>query len=881
MLDKKFEPTKIESQLYEQWENSGCFASDPQSKKQSYTILMPPPNVTGSLHIGHALNHTLQDILIRYHRMQGYDTLWQPGTDHAGIATQMVVERQMDAEGISRHDLGREKFLERVWKWKEHSGGTIVSQLRRLGISPDWQRERFTMDEGLSEAVRQVFVKLYQEGLIYKDKRLVNWDCKLHTAISDLEVENVEAQGKMWRFRFPLADNPNEHVIIATTRPETMYGDTAIAVHPDDPRFSHLIGKHIMHPARNTEVPIIGDLHADPEKGTGALKVTPAHDFNDFEIGKRHNLSMISIFDINAKMNENTPQEVQGMTREQAREFVIAKLDALGLYDGADDHQMTIPYSERTNVIVEPMLTDQWFVDAETLAGPAIDAVRSGKTKFVPETWSKTYFQWLENIQPWCISRQLWWGHRIPAWYGPDGHVFVAHSQQEAESQALEHYKENLLLTQDEDVLDTWFSSALWPFSTLGWPQETPELAKYYPTSTLVTAHDIIFFWVARMMMMGIHFMKDIPFKEVYITALVRDEKGQKMSKSKGNVIDPLEFMDVYGADAVRFSLASLAGPGRSVNFSKNQVEGYRNFATKIWNATRFLDHNECKYDSSFDITTCKLALNHWVVGELSKAVIAVEECLKSYRFDEASLALYHFVWGTYCDWYIEFAKPILNGSDLEQKHEIQKASVWVLAKILHIVHPFMPFITEKLWQHLSNSDQLLMIQDWPNDVHDLFENESAAKEIDWLRDLVSEIRAARNDAGIPASAQLVLHGVQLEAETQVKILKHKMIILQMARLSDIDFAAIDVAASIQVIQGQDTYALAIGDVIDLADERKRLVASVAELNQEIASLDKKLSNADFVAKAPAEIIEKNNSRKEEAQQKLAKFEQALSRLGA
>ncbi|MBL0941109.1 MAG: valine--tRNA ligase [Alphaproteobacteria bacterium] len=587
MLEKTYHPSSIESTQYARWEASKAFTFQADSTAQPYTIMMPPPNVTGSLHMGHALNHTLQDILVRYMRMKGFNVLWQPGTDHAGIATQMVVERQMDTEGLTRHDLGRKKFIDRVWTWKAQSGGTIVSQLKRLGISADWSRERFTMDDGLSLAVNRVFADLYQQGLIYKDKRLVNWDPKLHTAVSDLEVNNVESQGHMWYIRYPIHGEKDHFITIATTRPETLLGDTAVAIHPEDKRYQHLVGKSVVVPLVGRLISIISDEHCDPEKGTGVVKITPAHDFNDFAVGKRHNLPSINIFDENACLNDEAPEDLRGLDRFVARKAIVSKLESLGLLDKVEAIVHTLPYGERSEVIIEPRLTDQWYVNAKVLAEPAIRAVQDGKMSFIPENWATTYFEWLNNIEPWCISRQLWWGHRIPAWYGPDGTIFAAMNEAEAQEQAQKHYGKTVSLNQDEDVLDTWFSSALWPFSTLGWPNQTPELKICYPTQVLVTGHDIIFFWVARMMMMGLHFTGQVPFEKVYITALVRDEKGQKMSKSKGNIVDPLEFMDKYGADALRFALAALAGPGRDINFSISQVEGYRNFATKIWNAFR------------------------------------------------------------------------------------------------------------------------------------------------------------------------------------------------------------------------------------------------------------------------------------------------------
>ena len=664
MLSKTYTPSEVENRQYDNWESGGTFLCGQKAEADPYTIVIPPPNVTGSLHMGHALNNTLQDILIRFRRMKGDDALWQPGTDHAGIATQMVVERQLEVEGKSRHDLGRDAFIDRIWKWREESGGTIIEQLRRLGASCDWSRERFTMDEGLSAAVRKVFVQLYREGLIYRDKRLVNWDPKLHTAISDLEVEQRETNGNLWYFKYPIEGKDNQYLTVATTRPETLLGDTAVAVHPEDERYSNLIGKSCRLPIADRSIVIVADEYSDPEKGSGAVKITPAHDFNDFEVGRRHNLEMINIFDRNARLNENVPADYQGLDRFVARDKVVAHMDNLGLLEKVDDNEMTVPYGDRSGVVIEPWLTDQWFVDAKTLAEPAVRAIEEGRTKFVPKYWENTYFEWMKNIQPWCVSRQIWWGHQIPAWFGPDGEIFVELTEAEALTSAQKFYGKPTDLSRDQDVLDTWFSSALWPFSTLGWPAETPELNKYYPTDVLVTGFDIIFFWVARMMMMGLHFMKEVPFHTVYIHALVRDEKGQKMSKSKGNVMDPLELIDKFGADALRMTLAAHAAQGRDIKLSENRVEGYRNFATKLWNAARFCEMNGCVYSPSFDPTGCKLAVNQWIGKKVSETVSQVEAGISEYRFNEAAGAIYQFTWGTFCDWYLEFAKPILQNDE-------------------------------------------------------------------------------------------------------------------------------------------------------------------------------------------------------------------------
>ncbi len=712
MIEKTYNHADIEPRISKSWEEAQAFRAghalsvNPEAKP--FSIVIPPPNVTGSLHMGHALNNTLQDVLARFERMRGRDVLWQPGTDHAGIATQSLVERQlMEKQEPGRRELGREEFLKRVWAWKEHSGGTIVNQLKRLGASCDWSRERFTMDEGLSRAVIKVFVDLYNQGLIYKDKRLVNWDPKLQTAISDLEVVPVETKGHLWYFKYPIKDAgelEQKFIVVATTRPETMLGDTAVAVNPEDERWKPYVGKTVILPLVGREIPIVADEYADPEQGTGAVKITPAHDFNDFEVGRRHNLELINILTETGKLNDNVPEAYRGMDRFAARKKVVADLEALELVEKIEPYVLKVPYGDRSHDVIEPFLTDQWYVDAKTLAQPALEVVREGKTQFIPENWRNVYFQWLENIQPWCISRQLWWGHQIPAWYGPDRHIFVAHDEQEAQKLAKKHYGKDVELERDEDVLDTWFSSALWPFSTLGWPDKTPELERYYPTSVLVTGFDIIFFWVARMMMMGVHFMKEVPFHDVYIHALVRDEKGAKMSKSKGNVVDPLHVMEDYGADALRFTMAAMAAQGRDIKLSMQRIEGYRNFATKLWNAARFCEMNGCLRRADFDPSKAKTTLNKWIYAEAKTTAAAVTEAIENYRFNDAASEVYRFVWNRFCDWYVEFAKPVFMGPDEAAKAETQAMAAWALDEILKLLHPFMPFVTEELWAVLAET---------------------------------------------------------------------------------------------------------------------------------------------------------------------------------
>ncbi|HVZ69974.1 MAG TPA: valine--tRNA ligase, partial [Rhizomicrobium sp.] len=713
MLDKTFNPQDVERRIYAEWMASGAFRAGRRPDAEPFCIVIPPPNVTGRLHIGHALNNTLQDALARFERMRGKDVLWQPGMDHAGIATQLVVERQLAERQQSRVKMGREKFLEAVWKWKDESGGAIGEQLRRLGASADWSRERFTMDEGLSRAVLKVFVELYKQGLIYKDKRLVNWDPRLQTAVSDLEVENIDIKGHLWHIKYPIEGQMGQFLTVATTRPETMLGDTAIAVHPDDARYKHLIGKNVILPLANRAIPIIADEYSDPEKGTGAVKITPGHDFNDFEVGKRHNLPLINILNKDGTLNDNVPEAYRGLDRFEARKTIVADLDALDLIDKTEPITHSVPHDEKTKtVVLEPYLTEQWYLNVKPLAEKAIAAVEDGRTKFVPENWANVYFNWLRNIHPWCISRQLWWGHQIPAWYDADGKIYVAESEAEAQKQA-----GGKQLARDPDVLDTWFSSALWPFSTLGWPDETPELKRFYPTSVLVTGFDIIFFWVARMMMMGLHFMNDVPFHTVFIHTRVLDEKGQKMSKTKGNVVDPLELIDEFGADALRFTLALAAGQGRDMRIGPSRVEVNRNFATKLWNAARFCEMNECVSRDDFDPAKVSLTANRWIVAETAKTAAEVTRNFEALRFNEAAGAVYHFVYDTFCDWYLEITKPIFNQGDEPQKAETRATAAWARDRILEILHPFMPFITEELWARTASTPRksLLIESPWPD----------------------------------------------------------------------------------------------------------------------------------------------------------------------
>ena len=873
MLNKTYNPEEIESRWYEASEAAGAFACDPSSDKTPYTIMMPPPNVTGSLHMGHALTFTLQDVLIRYHRMRGYDALWQPGMDHAGIATQMVVERKLAADGINRRDLGRDAFIEKIWEWKAESGGMIEHQQRHLGASADWPRSRFTMDEGLSDAVRKVFVKLHKDGLIYRDKRLVNWDPKLLTAISDLEVEQKEQLGKMWQLHYPVAGEDGRFITVATTRPETMLGDMAVAVHPDDERYQDLIGKMVLLPLVGREIPIIADSYSDPEKGTGAVKITPAHDFNDFEVGKRHNLEMVNIFDQHAALNENVPDAYQGLDRFEARDKVLADLDALGLVGEIDDNQMTVPHGDRSGVVIEPWLMDQWYVDAARLAAPSIQAVKEGRTRFVPERWSKTYFEWMNNIQPWCVSRQLWWGHRIPAWYGPDGTAFVELDEATAIEAAKAHYGQDVELIQDEDVLDTWFSSALWPFTTIGWPEETAELKRYYPGNVLVTGFDIIFFWVARMMMMGVYFMDgEVPFKDVYIHALVRDEKGQKMSKSKGNVLDPLDLTATYGADALRFTLTAMAAQGRDLKLSINRIESYRNFATKIWNAARFLEFNELdgKSYAAFDLSSASLPVNQWIINKLSNAADGVAKSIDAYRFNEAADQIYQFIWNDYCDWYLEFIKPVLKESD-----ETQKTAVAVLRAALQILHPMMPFITEELNEKIFASDEMLITSSWPE--LPSFDQDT---QIDFVIDVISEIRTMRAEMNVPLSAKpdLLLRGMNDEQAHVISEMESS--ILRLARLSSVKAHQDEMPKqSARTSLAQVDLALPLAGILDFEAEKARLEKEIKATSGEIEKISKKLSNEGFIAKAPEAVIEENRRRLAEEEARKTGLEAALKRV--
>lgn len=928
-LPKHFDHAEAEARLYAAWEEAGCF--EPSGVGEPYCVVIPPPNVTGSLHMGHALNNTLQDILIRFERMRGKDTLWQVGTDHAGIATQMVVERQMaERDEPGRRDIGRDAFIQKVWDWKAQSAGTIQNQLRRLGASCDWTRERFTMDDGLSAAVRKVFVQLYKDGLIYRDKRLVNWDPKFLTAISDLEVESRDVNGHMWHFKYPLADGKTyeyiekdadgtvtlreerDYISIATTRPETMLGDGAVAVHPDDERYAAIVGTYCEIPVGPKEhrrlIPIITDEYPDPDFGSGAVKITGAHDFNDYEVAKRNNIPLYRLMDEQARMRADgapygdesakamdiaqrglhpddeidvinlVPDAYRGLDRYDARKKVIAEIDAEGLMIKVEDKSIQQPFGDRSGVVIEPMLTDQWYVDAKTLAQPALKAVHDGQTRFIPESWDKTYYNWLNDIQPWCISRQLWWGHQIPVWYGPDKTVFCDETAAGAHAQAEAHYGAPAELVQDEDVLDTWFSSALWPFSTLGWPEETEALDKYYPTATLSTAFDIIFFWVARMMMMGLYFKKDVPFKDVYIHAIVRDEKGQKMSKSKGNVIDPLVKMDEYGTDSLRFTLAAMAAPGRDVKLADSRIEGYRNFRTKLWNAARFAQMNECAAPAGFDPATVSTALNRWIVHEAGQAEQAVTAAIEAYRFNDAANAIYQFTWNIYCDWFLEFAKPVFQGDDEAAKAETRATGAWALDRILTLLHPFMPYVTEEIWAETGERDKFLMLSAWTAPV---IENADAAADLQYVIRLVSEIRSVRTEMNVPPSAKLPLVALEVAPATQARLDGFADLIGRVARIDTIDQATTPPKGAAQIVVDGETFALPIADFIDLAAEMARLGKSIEKTQGEIDKIDKQLGNAKFVERAPAAVVDEKKELRADYTGTLENLTAALARLEA
>ena len=888
LIDKTFSPAEFEQRWYAHWEDAGAFRPA-RPDAAPFTIIIPPPNVTGSLHIGHALDNTLQDVLIRWHRLNGRDARWVVGTDHAGIATQMVVERQLAEAGKpDRKAMGRADFLKTVWAWKESSGGTITQQLRRLGASCDWANERFTMDEGFNKAVTRVFVTLFNEGLLYRDKRLVNWDPKLKTAISDLEVETREVAGTFTHIRYPLADgvtlaDGRNHIIVATTRPETMLGDTAVAVNASDERYQSVIGKFVKLPITGRLIPIVADDHADPELGSGAVKITPAHDFNDFEVGKRHGMTPINIFDADARIiaADGIPTDYVGMDRFDARKKVVADLEALEAVELIEAKTIQMPYGDRSGVVVEPWLTDQWYVNAGELAKPALAAVKSGATQFVPKTWEKTYFNWMENIQPWCVSRQLWWGHQIPAWYGPDGRCFVAEDEAAAQAQA-----GDVVLTRDEDVLDTWFSSALWPFATLGWPDNTEDLARHYPGDVLVTGFDIIFFWVARMMMQGIHFMDDVPpFKTVYCHGLVRDSKGAKMSKSKGNTVDPLVLVDKFGADALRFTLTAMESQGRDIKLDEKRVEGYRNFATKLWNAARFCQSNGITGSASKAPPPAQNAVNRWIIGEVAATARALETAIATFRFDAYADAIYSFAWNRFCDWYLELTKPLLaapaegatqNAADAAIAAETRAVSGWALDQILVMLHPVMPFLTEELWHKLAPRAHDLIVADWV--AADLPVDAAASADIEWLIGLVSEVRSARTELNVPPGAKLGYAVEGAGTETLARLASNAAAIERLARI--VPTSDVAEGGRLQLVHAGATYVLPLAGIIDLAAEKARLEKAIATASKERDALANRLNSPGFAEKAKPEAVEKAREDHAARSAEAERLGAALARLG-
>ncbi len=922
-MDKSYEPHSIEQRWYQTWEQNGWFApaSDTGANADAYCIMIPPPNVTGSLHMGHAFQDTIMDALIRYNRMAGKNTLWQPGTDHAGIATQMVVERRLLAQGKTRHDLGRENFLDEVWKWKGESGGTITRQLRRMGASPDWSKERFTMDEGLNDAVKEVFVRLYSEGLIYRGKRLVNWDPVLHTAVSDLEVISEEENGYMWHFRYPLSDGSG-HLVVATTRPETMLGDSAVAVNPEDERYKHLIGKTVTLPLVGREIPIIADDYVDLEFGTGCVKITPAHDFNDYAVGQRHNLPQINVFTIDAKINDNAPEQYRGLDRYEARDQIVRDLKELELVEKIDDHKLMVPRGDRSHSVIEPLLTDQWYVKVAPLAAEAIKVVEDGRIRFVPDNWKNTYFDWMHKIEDWCISRQIWWGHRIPAWYDAQGNVYVGRSEAEVREQHKLGF--DVALKQDEDVLDTWFSSALWPFSTLGWPQQTEALKTFYPTSVLVTGFDIIFFWVARMIMMGLKFMGDVPFREVYIHGLVRDAHGQKMSKSKGNVLDPIDLIDgidletlvqkrttglmqpemakkiekqtraefpdgikPYGTDALRFTFAALASTGRDINFDTGRIEGYRNFCNKLWNAARYVLMNTEEKDCGQTGGACELSLaDRWILSRLQRTVATVNEAVAGYRFDHAAQAIYDFTWNEYCDWYLELSKPVLTSGDASEAQErgTRQTLVRVLESLLRLAHPIMPYITEEIWQRVAPlagvDGATIMRQSYPQ-ANDSAADAAAEGEMQWVMDFIVGVRKIRSGMNIAPSKPLPVLLQNGSAEDQQRLERNGLFLQRLARTESITWlnAGDSAPESATSLVGEMHLLVPMAGLIDKEAELARLAREMGKLEKDIERMQAKLSNEAFTAKAPAELVEKERTRLAEVQTALAQLGEQQARI--
>ena len=878
-LSKTYDPKDIEDRLYKKWEDNGYFHAEVDRSKKPFTIVMPPPNITGQLHMGHALDNTMQDILIRYKRMQGYNALWQPGTDHASIATEVKVIQSLKEQGINKADLTREEFLDKCWEWRKEYGGRIVKQLRKLGSSADWQRERFTMDEGCSHAVQEVFTKLYKKGWIYKGSRIVNWCPVCKTSISDAEVEHEEQDGFFWHINYPVVGEEGRFVEIATTRPETLFGDTAVAVNPEDERYKDIVGKTLKLPMTDREIPVIADAYVDKEFGTGCVKITPAHDPNDFEVGKRHNLEEIVVINDDATMNEKAGKYA-GMDRYECRKALVDDLKKEGLLVKVVPHSHNVGVHDRCHTTVEPMIKQQWFVKMDEMIKPAVEGVKNGDIKLLPKRMDKTYFNWTDNIRDWCISRQLWWGHQMPIWYGPDGEIFCEENVEEAQAAADKHYGKHVELTRETDVLDTWFSSGLWAFSTLGWPDKSDYLDTFYPTSVLVTGFDIIFFWVARMMMMSMYMMKKVPFRKCYIHGLVRDEKGQKMSKSKGNTIDPMILVEQYGADALRFFMAAMETQGRDINMSEARIAGYRNFATKLWNAARFGEMNECRLRSDFDETKAELAVNRWIIAKAKQATKEVTDNLNAFRFSEAANAVYQFTWGSFCDWYIEMIKPILYGEDEKAKAETRAAFAWVLDRILVILHPFMPFITTELWNNTCDERKCKLINfAWPKDA--AFDT-AAMDEVDWSIELISAIRSLRAEMNIPAGAKLTVYLKDGNAQSCANLQSFNQIICSLARLDKLECFAAGQEISKDMVSGvfrEGIILLPLKGVVDFAAEKERLKKELDNLNKYLEGYARKLSNPSFVERAPAKVVEEEKRRQAEAMENKAKIEEALQRI--
>ena len=856
MNSDKYIHSDVEDKIYSYWEKNELFKPKKNSKK--FSIVIPPPNVTGSLHMGHALNNSIQDLLVRYHRMNNYETLWQPGTDHAGIATQALVERKLISEKINKNDIGREKFIKKVWEWKEEYGDIIINQLKKLGCSCDWSRNAFTMDENLSKSVIKVFVDLYNKNLIYKDKKLVNWDTVLKTAISDLEVDQREVNSKIYYIKYPV-NGADEFITIATTRPETMLGDTAIAVNPKDDRFKSLVGKTVTIPIVGRKIKIIEDDYADPEQGTGALKITPAHDFNDYDIGQRNNLDIINIFTETGKINDNAPKDYIGLDRFEARKRILKELKDKDFFVKEENIKNKVPYGDRSNSIIEPYLTEQWFADAEKLSIKAKEVVNSKKTNFFPENWSKTYFQWMNNIEPWCISRQLWWGHQIPAWYGPDNKIFVALNENEAKAQAKKHYNKDIDLVRDPDVLDTWFSSGLWPFATLGWPDNKEYVDKFYPTTVLVTGFDIIFFWVARMIMFGTEFLNKEPFKNIYVHALVKDEKGQKMSKSKGNVIDPLDLINKYSADALRFTLLSMASPGTDVKLSEDRVKGYRNFLNKLWNANNFLITNECDFKNIDNISKLKININKWIYSELIEAKTKIEKSLKDYRFDEAAKYAYQFVWHSYCDWYLELSKTILFSDNTEAQNEVKKVSTYVFKQILILLHPFIPFVTEEIWlkNKFDNSNKdFLMLTNWPSGK---IIKDASISQVENIINIISELRSFKNELNVSPGSFIDISISNINDNQRKFINDNQIILKKLGRINNILNEDLNKPSATMVVSG-DFFKIYFDKDVDLKLIKENLTSKQSRIQEEMDKISQRLKNKSFIDRAPKDIVEQEKT---------------------